>query len=334
MTWDSVPWFVGGGAEHSPEVARLLAYAATGGAEGVVGITDLRVSTLDVPGGAVRVLPGAALIRTRGDESGRQSYVGRLPVADSVQITATGSSAGRSDLIIAQIEDPFVAGEPWQAPADPTAGPYVFTRVIPNVPAGTTRLQSIPAYAGRSAITLARIDIPASTGTITAGMIKDVRKVAQPRRQTELVAFSLITGQNEILTSASAYPGGENFPNAFEGRSLVEIPEWATRMKIVMTWSSLVAPAGNAWGRFWVQVGTDASKTFTQDVGWDTPGASGNTRMNFIAADNLAVPASYRGTSQRFLPRGNVLGGANSARMYVDAVAAMVLQVEFYETAA
>ena len=61
MSFDSVPWFVGGGALHSPEVARLLAHAATSGAAGVVTPADLAVSALPVPGASVRVAVGGAL---------------------------------------------------------------------------------------------------------------------------------------------------------------------------------------------------------------------------------------------------------------------------------
>lgn len=94
-----------------------------------------------------------------------------------VAIAATGSAGGRSDLIVAQVEDPNMAGEPWQTPTNPAVGPYIFTRVIPNVPAGTTSLRPL-GYSGRSAIVLARVDLPASTGTVTASMITDLRELA------------------------------------------------------------------------------------------------------------------------------------------------------------
>lgn len=184
MTWDSVPWFIGGGAQHSPEVARLLAYAATNGAEGVVSPGDLKVAPLDVPGASVRVLAGACLVPNRAAGGIAQTYVGRNPSQDVVAIGATGSGAGRSDLVVARVEDPFMAGEPWDDPADPITGPYIFTRVISNVPAGTTRLQDVPGHAGESGIALARIDVPANTGAITTGMIKDLRKLAQARSST------------------------------------------------------------------------------------------------------------------------------------------------------
>ncbi|MFD0044749.1 hypothetical protein ACFVGV_06115 [Pseudarthrobacter scleromae] len=221
MAWDSVPWFVGGGAQHSPEVARLMAYASTNGAEGIVTPGDLKVTALAVPGGSVNVAPGAALIRNRATGGNSQTYVARNPVEDTVGIAPTGSGSGRTDLIVAQIEDPFMAGEPWQDPADPTVGPYIFTRVIPNVPANTTRLQDVPGYSGRSAITLARVDIPASTGTITAAMITDLRALAMPRQWREMIPYAALQG--EYLTGVNAWA---DWPTALQPQ--VRVPDWAT----------------------------------------------------------------------------------------------------------
>lgn len=239
MAWDSVPWFIGGGAQHSPEVARLLAYAATSGAEGIVNVGDLKVAPLDVPGGSIRVLPGSALIRNRGTGGDSQTYVGRLPVEDSIAVAPTGSGAGRTDLVVAQIEDPFMAGEPWQDPADPTVGPYIFTRIISNVPAGTTRLQDVPGYGGRSAVTLARLDIPASTGTITAAMIKDLRNVAAPRTLRQMVTIyptgSIANGTAQVMPT-NAYL---TWPITAAQRPLLDVPEWATRLDVVAHYSGV-----------------------------------------------------------------------------------------------
>lgn len=221
MAWDSVPWFVGGGAQHSPEVARLMAYASTSGAEGIVTPGDLKVAALPVPGGSVTVAPGAGLIRNRATGGTSQTYVARNPVEDTVGIAPTGSGSGRTDLIVAQIEDPFMAGEPWQDPADPTVGPYIFTRVIPNVPANTTRLQDVPGYSGRSAITLARVDIPASTGTITSAMITDLRALAMPRQWREMIPYGNL--QSEYLNAVNTWG---DWPTALKPQ--VRVPDWAT----------------------------------------------------------------------------------------------------------
>ena len=94
MAWDSTPWFVGGGAHHSPEVARVLAYAASSGAEGIVTPEALRVRPLAVPGTSVRIAPGACLIVNRYPGGAWQTYVGRNPVEHTVPITAAGAGGG------------------------------------------------------------------------------------------------------------------------------------------------------------------------------------------------------------------------------------------------
>lgn len=224
MTWDAVPWFVGGGAQHSPEVARLLAYAATNGAEGIVSPGDLKVTATTVPSGSINVSTGECLIRNRAQGGAAQTYVGRNPTQDTVSVAATGSTT-RSDLVIAQIEDPFMPGEPWQEPEDVLNGPYIFTRVIPNVPPWATKVQDISGFAGRSAITLARIDIPANTGAITDDMIVDLRQVALPRQKRQMFVHS-ISQEAELKSTTDV--------QWFSDEIAVDIPEWATSCQMIV----------------------------------------------------------------------------------------------------
>lgn len=181
---------------------------------------------MDVASTSVRVSTGACIINSRASGGGHQSYVGRNIGQDVIPISATGSSAGRSDLIVARVEDPFMAGEQWEDPSDVTRGPYIFTRVIPNVPANTTTAPS-----GSSAIALARIDIPPNTGTINTGMIKDLRRLAQPRSATITVggvpnSYTHYVGQTEQ---------GDPFGMArvSDVNPFVDIPAWATEADIV-----------------------------------------------------------------------------------------------------
>lgn len=331
MPFDNVPWFVGGGAQHSPEVARLLAYASTGGAEGIVTPGDMKVTPLAVPGSAVTVLPGAALILNRGAGGAQQTYAARLPVADDVQVAPTGSAAGRTDLIVAQIEDPYTAGEPWQAPSNPAVGPYVFIRVISGVPAGTTRLQDVAGYGGRSAVTLARVTLPASTGTVTAAMITDLRKVAIPRKQRIVLPYALVTGNTEKLDATGA--AGEVWPDATPWN--IEVPSWATRANVIGTWSQVKIPPGNCWGALRVRLGDSGTpaQVYTQEVGFDTPSSAGNSRDAFIVADNVAIPASLRGRTIPARLMGRIAGGSAAAYPVMDANSAAILDIEFLEQA-
>lgn len=335
MSWDTVPWFVGGGAEHSPEVARLLAYAATSGAEGIVTPGDLKVAALGVPGPSVTVAPGAGLILNRAAGGTAQSYVARLPDADTVEIAPTASTK-RSDLIVVQIEDPFMAGEPWQDPEDPKVGPYVFTRVIPNVPATATRLQDVPGYSGRSAITLARVDVPASTGTITAAMITDLRKVARPRKDRQVRAHAQ-TGSGEALRATAQV--GEVWPNT--GSFTVDVPTWATKAIVIATWSQVQAKAdanGSAYGRLWVQLGNDgdANTRLSQESSWDTPDvAKGSSRNTYTVVDELPIYSALRGKTVPIKMRGRRSDTTTSAEgLVVDAVSGVSVDVEFIEAAA
>lgn len=328
MSWDSVPWFVGGGAEHSPEVARLLAFAAIGGAEGVVEPGNLKVLPLDVPGGSVRVTIGAALIRNRAAGGAQQTYVARNPTEDVVSISATGSSGGRSDLIVAQIEDPNMAGEPWQDPVDPKVGPYVFTRVIPNVPAGTTRLQDVPGYEGRSAVTLARVDLPASTGTVTAALITDLRVLARPRSERQVVKGTLANGTTTLSTGSwQAFPA-----NPIAG---VVVPTWATHAVIrVDTTIRYVSGDGYAnFQAFMGPAGKQDSTTLFADSLIDSTGTAGYRQPLVVPSDGVwAVPSSIRGRTVQVSSR--VRGKTNGGKIATGTEDYYFLDVTFMERAA
>lgn len=329
---DRTPWFVGNGAQHSPEVARLLAYAGTSGAEGVVGVADMRVQSQAVAGASVRVLPGAALILNRYAGGGQQSYVARNATQTDIPVTATGSGGGRTDLVVARVLDPQYEGQP---PVDPTDFDYARVVIIQGVPAGTVTAAQLNL--GYPAIALAKITLPASTATVTQSMITDLREVAIPRRKTELRVLQLTGGQSVTLASGTAYPdGGQTFPVETEAAwGKIYIPDWATYCKIIMTWTGIGTPQGNAAGFLWAQVGgtVNPANFKTQAVKYDTLNAGGFTRQMYRAPDLRYIPAALRGTSQNFYPRGNVLSGAASARLTMDAASGIDLQVEFMEQA-
>lgn len=289
MSFDSVPFVIGGGAQHSPEVFRTLAYAALGGAEGVIGPTDLKVVPLATPGTSIRALPGAVGVLNRSTGGSQQSYAGRNPTEDVVAVAPTGSSGGRVDLVVARVEDPFMAGTPWAAPADPTLGPYIFTRIVPNVPAGTTRLQDIPAYAGQSAVTLARLDIPANTGTITAAMITDLRRMATPRNARTLDTF---IGTGGDLTSSTEVIWPSN-------ATLVDVPPWATRLRGVVNVMGMVQSGGNVSAEFRVRIGSSGDYTVGATSVFDNDTAATTSERQALAFPiDIAIPTGKRGKPQ------------------------------------
>jgi hypothetical protein len=312
MTWDGIPWAVGGGAEHTPETARTAIYVATGGAEGVVAATDLRVVPTAVPGGSIRVLPGAALIRSRATGGSQQTYTARNPSEDVVAIAPTGSQSGRSDLIVARVEDPFMPGEPWQDPADPKVGPYVFSCVISNVPAGSTTHASVG-----SGIVLARIDLPANTGTVQASHIVDLRKVAIPQRTRDLYTTPPTT-----TTDINSVTVRDLAPQS--NRTLT-IPTWASQVKIIGTIAGVRAITANVTGNV---LGAFGSVGGLSGVAYDLDVTS---RATLMVSDTLAIPAALRGTSQVLRMQANRTSATGVLR--ADQYTTVLWDVEFLEVA-
>lgn len=306
MATDPTPWFVGGGAEHSPEVARLLAYASTAGSEGIIDPSSLRVSAQAVPGPSVRVFPGAGLILNRYAGGGQQTYALRNPTSTTVAIPATGSSGGRTDVIVARILDPQYEGQP---PADPLTFQYARLERINGVPANTKTAKQLNL--GYPAIALARVTIPASTGTITAGMITDLRSVANPKVETVLRPRATITAGEESLVATRA--NGEWFPNA-GGEQQIDIPEWATRAQISAEWIMIQEGVGNAFGDCWVEFGPGAGGTggtqdrefATQRYRWNSANTSDTKSNTWKCSDDVYIPAALRGTTQTFVMKARL----------------------------
>ncbi|MBM0201923.1 hypothetical protein JNW90_01470 [Micromonospora sp. STR1s_5] len=319
MGWDPVPWMVGGGAQHSAEVARVLAYVACRGNEGIVGSGDLRVKALNVPDGAVTVDPGACSILCRATGQLHQAYTGRVTTVDGpVAIPATTSSGGRSDLVIARVEDPFLSGEPWPDPTDETVGPYIRTRVIPNVGASTTTLAQLGL--GQSGIELARIDIPASTGTITQAMIKDLRKIANPRRERRLDLVFRPSGQVQVTNAT---------PVTLGTSAAIKVPLWATAIKMSVIGSGLQVLGANIYGALRaVFGGSIVSANTVFDENW----AGSSFRTTYVVGGEAAIPAAMRGTSQTLALQG-WLGSGFTGQLQADAGTTISVDVEFTEVA-
>ncbi|MFK0290729.1 hypothetical protein ACIQU6_09650 [Streptomyces sp. NPDC090442] len=317
MPWDSVPWFTEGGAEHSSEVARLLAYAAFGGSEGVVGAADLQVRALSSPAAEVQVTTGAVAIINRAAGAPYQAYAARLPTGDRVPIAATGAAA-RSDLIVARVENPYSYGESWPNPEDPKAGPYVFTRVISGVPKSTTSARQVRS--SDSAVALARVDIPANTSSITQAMIKDLRGMVSPRRARKL--FTSFPGAASSLTYSDNK--WHNWPGA--ARWDVSVPQWATQVNLVTTFAGLKFSKANVFANmqhsFIGKLGEDT--TIDDDQG------KGNRRSTIVVADSFYVPPAARGTVQTLFIQ-TYMSKAETGDLTVDQATSIISDVEFVE---
>lgn len=312
MGWDPVPYMVGGGASHSTNVMRTIAHAAFDGKEGVVNATDLEVRELATPGASIRVYPGTIGIANRATGIKDEMYVGRLPTEDVVAIASTGAGVPRSDLIIARVENPHLSGEPWDDPVDPAAGPYIFTRVISNVPDDCTTLAEA-GRSGDSAVVLARIDIPASTSAITQAMITDLRNVARPRKEHE---FNVVApGSSVTLTSGTFI----NWPAA--ANLAVDIPSWATHVKLRAILGGIgYGATGNNGGAGWNVIGElrmtldgAVSDVTGQTVTYNVSVESGADKTTLMAGSPaLAIAAGNRGKPATIKIEGKKTSGSTS----------------------
>lgn len=320
MALDLTPWAVGGGAELSVEVARTFAFAATRGAEGIVGLGDLKVQAQAVPNETVRVSTGAALILNRYAGGGQQSYALRNATQTDVAITATGSGAGRTDLIIARILDPQYEGNP---PANPVTFAYSRLVVVQGVPAGTKTAAELNL--GYPAIALAKVTLPVSTATITAGMITDLRKVAQPRRDRAMV--TVFPSATQSMPTA----GYASWPIQAAQRPLVEVPSWATRVDIVAHLSGVkFVQSGGAATTAGIRTGFGSSLPAENGIiVQDAVDTSG--RYHYTLVGTHLVDATMRGTSQYINLQG--VRSAGAGVWTADYQTSIVIDWEFSEGA-
>lgn len=304
------------GVEVPAAVARAVAFVGSGGAEGIVEPDGLRVAPLATPGTSIRVLPGAAVIRNRYPGGSLQSYALLEQVQQEVPIVATGSSGARTDMVIARVTDPeFASG---------TAGAS-FT-VIRGVPsnAGAAYVRGL----GYPAIPLARIRIPASTATITQDMITDLRSVARPRTEAVLRTIGCPAESVKASTAWQDWPS-----DAATRIGDIDVPEWATRVRIVVTWAG-VGIRSQVYGEVRTIFGGIAGG---QPMNWDTEYSSSDDpfKINIIDASNIDIPPEMRGTAQqmRLQARASITDKPANRYPWLSVRSNIIVQLTFEEGA-
>ncbi|MFE7129329.1 hypothetical protein ACFVIM_00520 [Streptomyces sp. NPDC057638] len=299
------PMLVHGGT-HPARAMRMMIRDLARGSAGVTEGNDLRVSPLSTPGAGVRVGDGSAVIR--GATWGQGSYT-QYNVGDAtVPIAPTGAKP-RSDLICLRVEDPEYEGN--RNPATEDIG---YFHVVSGV---SSTMTATPA--GMTAIPLARLDIPANTATITSAMIRDLRRIANPRRESTLL--------NSFPTASSTLKYNDNkwhkWPSA--GAWNITIPSWATTAKIVVTVAGLRMIGGNVYARMRQSLGSD--------VGQETPIDDDQAhirRSTVVLGDTVSISASARGTTQR-LSLETYMHRSESGDLTVDDGTSFFCQIEFTE---
>lgn len=318
------------GAQSSARIARLMHQSGTASGNGIVDVGHLQVLPLEVPGGGVRITAGGATVLGQEQEF-QGSYFAYNVGDETVDISPTGSGGGRSDLIVLRVEDPNIDGTPWGH--DVTTDPVYYFRVIEGVSASATE-----PPAGMTAIALARIDIPSSTGTITAGMITDVRQSANPKTQRVLRVQRGGTLTNGLWDEAGdiQQPNWERWP---QHEWSVDIPWWATQVQALANWDNVMFLAnGGTAGiydargqlRVRIYVGGEYIETTPSAYNFNATSPTNGYRCSAANYDQIDVPPSYRG--QPALVRMAVSGGVGfRGRLSADRWANFACDLEFLE---
>jgi hypothetical protein len=298
------------GATHSAQQFRMLVRDLARGSEGITEGDDLKVTQLSTPGSSVQVGSGSGTVR--GRMNAFQGHYAACNIGSTtVPIAATGGS-GRSDMVILRVEDPEYEGS-----LNPVVDQIAYFQVISNVSSSATTIPD-----GRTGIPLARIDIPASTSTITTAMIKDIRTIANPRRDSRLLTQSPASLSAEITGTSSTFA---YFTTAAGWN--IAIPSWASTARIRVDYAGLRLTTGNIFG--YVRATFGASLTLQSTIVDDNQGTA-TRRVPMLVADTLTIPDTYRGTTQLLRPQA-AGGTGNAGRFTVDSSSTFVTQVEFEE---
>ena len=323
-------------AKHQARLLRRQLQQSLGEGSGVSRPGDLKVTQLGAAGPGFLVAPGGVVIQSRDQDSTERESYGAI---NDQQIEVTGvpgtsSSGPRRDLVIVEITDPEMSSVTYPAPPNNEVGDgFCRITVIQGVPSGAKTIDDVTdvAYANVTGYALAAINWPTSTAAISDAMIEDLRVVQSPRKDFATRQYELVSGDgSQAITSTAVYPLGQTWPSQVESAwAQIQIPVWATRVRIVLTWSGVQIPSGAATGYVWVQVGENSNpdRRVLQARKWS------NDREGWRATGDIAVPASMRGKPQWFFPRATRLTGTNATAPVLDALSGLDLLVEFYESA-
>ncbi|MFJ2279218.1 hypothetical protein ACIOEZ_34280 [Streptomyces sp. NPDC087866] len=315
MTLNPVP-IATTGATHTAQQFRMMIRDLARNNQGITTGLDLKVTALGTPGAGVQISAGSAVIA--GAVSPIQGHYSAYNIGpDTVSISAAGGTP-RSDMLVLRVEDPDYEGT-----RDPAVDPIVFWEVVPNVGSSATTVPS-----GYSAIPLARIDIPASTGTITNAMIKDLRKVANPRRERVPYPYYVTGSLTEISGTTAIW---KFFPELT--LATVPVPAWAAKAQVIFSVNGLRLSTGNVFGAFRFALGPIEA---VQSVYIDDNGGTGVRRVNVTMAETIDLSttagAAIRGTNQAVQARMRT-DPLNSGKIGVDSSTTFIADIEFLEGA-
>lgn len=327
MAMENIPWAVLGGIT-SASIGRMLAYQATGGAEGVAGVSDFLVQQMAVASGSVRIASGGGVMVNRYAGVKNESYFVRAGSETTISVAANGGGSTRYDLVVARIDDwNFPGGQatPGTLPTDSVAAAKF--AIVSGVASSVKTAKELNL--GYPAIALARLAIPAGTSAITTAMITDLRKVAVPRRERMTRQGNSTgtpsAGAVNALTN-SAYAAGDAWPDAASWA--IEIPDWASKAIVRADVVAAILKAGNASGQFIMTMNDANASDYSS---YDENYTGSPHRLNLITAGQIDIPSNLRGTTVTFRLKGRRTSG--TGYLDADSFTATILDIEFLEVA-
>jgi len=316
MALDGVPWFIGvAGVEHSADVARALAYSATGGQDGIAAAGDFKVMPYSTPAGGVRIMPGSAAMVNRYQQNSKESYIGKKETVSYLPIRPTTSAGGRTDLVIATIRDPQQRTYSDWSESKKNDYEYFRFEVIEGVHAGAQHISN----RDYPSIALARINIPASTGTITSSMITDLRRMTVTRTDRRQYIRTPGTDLNMAVSGYGEFPKGVGVT--------LEVPQWATRLSVVTHFSGLELTGPKATQSV---AGFRGRFGGTQDLQNTIVKVDQGQRIQHTNAAQFAIPAAWRGMEVKFNVDARHVSGTGAIQ--ADYQSTIIYDVEFAET--
>lgn len=281
MAVDAVPYFIGiEGVKHSGEIVRQALHDSTGGGEGVSSPESLKVTSSPAADGNVRIAPGGAILLSRYSGASGQSYACRNASETTLAVPPTGSTGGRTDLVVLRVLDPQYEG---QLPVDINVFDYTRLELIQGVSA--TIKYAWQLNLTYPAIALARITRPLNKTIVENGDITNLRDLAQPKSFRKL--FNINPTTNHPIPT-----GYSSWPILSAQRPTLFIPPWATTLKIVGHYGG-IEYQGSALSVAGIRTGFGSEASENGIIVERTPG-----RCHYTVSGTHAIPSNVRGTDQ------------------------------------
>lgn len=296
---------------RTPASLQRLGTRASVKQSGIINVGDLKVKQLSSVGNGVRIMAGGGVLENRYVSNSGQTYVVEnvdeliVNASNAVNWPATNPGVARSHLVCVSIGDPqySTAGHGWMTdankPANPTAAldyQYVRPFIIPNVPAGTTRVEDLASPPPFPCYALARLDLPSSWTTIADAQIIDLRKVVNARQET--VQWNVQIAVDDLLN-----PTGNFVYEAWPDNSakVVYVPEWATKVYInAWVFGALKSGTGTLNANFRVAITGGSAAAFTNLF------RSSADRYNILMGAPMTLADAERGVNKTFAIWGTV----------------------------